>query len=899
MLIRQYQEGDIVFGSWKLVKLLGQGSYGKVYEAHREDFGVIYKAAIKIISVPSNTSEIQNARAEGLDDASITAYFRSIVEDIVSEFGLMSRLKGTANIVSYEDHAVIPHSDSIGWDILIRMELLTPMLDYMSQHKMTRQDIIQLGMDICKALELCQKYNIIHRDIKPENMFVSELGGYKLGDFGVARTLEKTTGGLSKKGTYTYMAPEIYKEEPYGSTVDIYSLGIVMYRLLNNNRAPFLPQPPAGISYSDREKSLVRRISGEPLPVPANAEGRLAEIVLKACSYDPKDRYSSPQQMWQELKAIAYHKTEDSIINRGQEPIAVSKTDFHTNSFSATGEKKSDNKPVLMNKKTEPVSKQAQDVQKPPKPSKPPKPPRSPKPSKDTGPKSQKASRKKAATITLWVVGILIVFLLILLWRFLGNAPAFLPQEVENTIPPILTQATSEAEAPPSLHPTTQTVPASETQLEAPLWEKNVLKENLIESRGVYRYFNDIPAGQIIAVTFLDTLAGAPSSNWDVSEAGDGSVLAWVSGFQNRYELFIAGEGGVNGAICCSWLFGNLENLTQINFNGCFHTEQTTDMNSMFMGCKSLTSLDLSTLDTGNVTDMSAMFHFCSNIQELDLSSFDTGNVSNMSTMFGFCRSLQNLDLSGWDTSQVTDMQWMFYHCIQLQEVDLSSFDTQNVKDMNRMFEGCTNLKHVDLSSFNTASVMDMEQMFFECPCLEDMELSHFDTANVTKYNNFMNASKKVNGKSWNFLFQKHSPENEKTDEEGYVVVDNSGVPDGQLCVLGYRTSDGREIINPKCTASNWGTQLAFSWAEKSDVTTTLITGWQGYDYNESSAMAKINLMLSVWKEEGLTMSAVTESTFGGSFSEVPNKTCYVLLTSMNKDMELECYMILKLGYLE
>ena len=310
----EYKIGETVLGNWTLVKLLGEGAYGKVYEAHREDFGTTYKAAVKIMSIPQSQSEVESARAEGYDDDSVTAYFRSFVEEVVQEFALMSRLKGMTNIVSYEDHSVTERTEGIGWDILIRMELLTPMLKYMSSHRMTRSDVIKLGIDICKALELCQKYNIIHRDIKPENIFISETGDYKLGDFGVARTLEKTTGGLSKKGTYTYMAPEIYKDEKYGSSVDIYSLGIVLYRLLNNNRAPFLPTDSKTILHSERERALVRRISGEPLPPPVNADGRLAEIVLKACAYEPKDRYSSPLQMRQELEAIQYNRAEDAAI---------------------------------------------------------------------------------------------------------------------------------------------------------------------------------------------------------------------------------------------------------------------------------------------------------------------------------------------------------------------------------------------------------------------------------------------------------------------------------------------------------------------------------------------------------------------------------------------------------
>jgi serine/threonine protein kinase len=80
----------------------------------------------------------------------------------------MDRLKGHTNIVSYEDHTVIPHENKIGWDILIRMELLTPLTDYLQNHKFSEDDVIKLGIDICKALTLCERYSIIHRDIKPD-----------------------------------------------------------------------------------------------------------------------------------------------------------------------------------------------------------------------------------------------------------------------------------------------------------------------------------------------------------------------------------------------------------------------------------------------------------------------------------------------------------------------------------------------------------------------------------------------------------------------------------------------------------------------------------------------------------------------------------------------------------
>jgi hypothetical protein len=194
------------------------------------------------------------------------------------------------------------------------MELLTSLVSYIQHNELTKQLIIKLGIDLCKALEVCQKYNIIHRDIKPENIFVSELGDFKLGDFGIARQVEKTMSGLSRKGTFSYIAPEVYKGEAYGSTVDIYSLGMVMYRLLNNNRLPFMPPYPERITYAAKEMSLVRRMNGEVIPMPSNDNGRLAEIVLKACAYEPRDRYDSPSVMRKALEDILYNDAESKVI---------------------------------------------------------------------------------------------------------------------------------------------------------------------------------------------------------------------------------------------------------------------------------------------------------------------------------------------------------------------------------------------------------------------------------------------------------------------------------------------------------------------------------------------------------------------------------------------------------
>lgn len=300
-------------GNWKLIRLLGTGSYGQVFEAERVDFGKKYRAAIKAISIPQNDSELDSVRSEGMSEADATAYFRQYVEQLVKEFEIMSELKGCSNVVNYEDHEVIPHSDGIGWDIYIRMELLTPLTKKI-RSGMNVGDVIRLGIDICRALELCRQKRIIHRDIKPENIFVSDFGDYKLGDFGIARTLNTASLGLSKKGTYSYMAPEVYLGREYGTSADIYSLGIVLYRLLNGNRTPFLPPYPQPITHSDRENAISRQMTGSsPIPLPDKADPDLARVVLRACAYAPADRFRSPTEMADALEELRSSYSEDEL----------------------------------------------------------------------------------------------------------------------------------------------------------------------------------------------------------------------------------------------------------------------------------------------------------------------------------------------------------------------------------------------------------------------------------------------------------------------------------------------------------------------------------------------------------------------------------------------------------
>ena len=296
------ETNKVIWPGWETVRVIGRGSFGAVYEIERDVRGFTERCALKVISIPHDDNEIDNLRSEGLDAESITETFKSILQNCLSEYALMNRLNGNTNIVNCYDVNYVQHDDGIGWDLFIRMELLTPFLTaYPGQ--LSEETVLRCAEDMCRALEICESNNIVHRDIKPQNIFVSDRGDFKLGDFGIAKVMEGTNAG-TLAGTYRYMAPEVAKGEAYGKSADIYSLGLVLYWMLNERRHPFLPLPPAKLSKSQEDEARARRLRGEPIPAPLNGSEELKRIVLKACAYRPEDRYRNAAEMLRDVEKL-------------------------------------------------------------------------------------------------------------------------------------------------------------------------------------------------------------------------------------------------------------------------------------------------------------------------------------------------------------------------------------------------------------------------------------------------------------------------------------------------------------------------------------------------------------------------------------------------------------------
>lgn len=295
----------IPWEGWELAKEkpIGKGGFGEVYEIKRNMYGLEERAAMKILSIPKDESDLDALRFEGLDDDSIARTYHGYVSNMVKEYETMQRLRNNPHVVHVYDLQVKKDSQELLWTVYIRMELLTPIMKNPSCIQSEKQ-ILQLAKDICSALIACHKRNILHRDIKPENIFIDPDGNYKIGDFGISRIVEHTTRASVGVGTYDYMSPEVINGNSYGLQADIYSLGMVLYYLMNERRHPFFPLPPAVPTYEEKQEARNRKWSGEPIPPPKNGCADFKRIIMKACAFSPNNRYLTVQNMLDELNRV-------------------------------------------------------------------------------------------------------------------------------------------------------------------------------------------------------------------------------------------------------------------------------------------------------------------------------------------------------------------------------------------------------------------------------------------------------------------------------------------------------------------------------------------------------------------------------------------------------------------
>jgi non-specific serine/threonine protein kinase/serine/threonine-protein kinase len=266
-------------GPYRVVREIGHGGMGSVYLAERDDEHYRRQVAIKLIN-------------PGLQ-------------------GMRRRFRNEMQILANLDHPNIARlfdggETSSGVPYLV-MEYVdgSPINDYCDAHDLSTAERLKLFCTVCDAVQYAHQHLVIHRDIKPGNILVTGDGLPKLVDFGIAKLLGPATSPAAQVTVIPFMTPEYASpEQVRGLTVttatDVYSLGVVLYQLLSG-RLPFHLATRA-------PHELAQAICEQEPEQPGTAQPRkrlhsdLDNIVLMAMRKEPERRYSTPQQLAEDIQ---------------------------------------------------------------------------------------------------------------------------------------------------------------------------------------------------------------------------------------------------------------------------------------------------------------------------------------------------------------------------------------------------------------------------------------------------------------------------------------------------------------------------------------------------------------------------------------------------------------------
>jgi serine/threonine protein kinase len=272
-------------GPYRVLKVLGQGGMGVVFEAEDPQLErtVALKAMLPEVAKRPVARErfLREARATAKieHDHIVTIY--QVGEDRGVPFLAMQLLKG----MSLEDYLKKKYGGKAGKPLPL-------------------DTVIKLGREIAKGLAAAHDKGLIHRDIKPANIWLDASAGgrVKILDFGLARANEGDTSGLTKVGTIvgspSYMAPEQARSDKVDARADLFSLGCVLYRLCTG-RLPFRGEDAVAtmVAAATEEPPAVRDLNPEVPPT-------LAELVRKCLAKKPEDRPASARAVIEAIQAI-------------------------------------------------------------------------------------------------------------------------------------------------------------------------------------------------------------------------------------------------------------------------------------------------------------------------------------------------------------------------------------------------------------------------------------------------------------------------------------------------------------------------------------------------------------------------------------------------------------------
>jgi len=181
--------------------------------------------------------------------------------------------------------------------------------DWLNRGEIPMPQVFAVMHGVLQALDYAHRHAIVHRDMKPENVLLSDEGAVKVADFGIARLTDDSVapGQTATKtgttvGTPQYMSPEQVASSKVDGRSDLYSAGIMFYELI-------VGQPPFTATEADGPFTLMaKHVQAPPKPPSVHKPGldmRLEEIILKALSKRPEDRYQSGQEFDEAMSKVA------------------------------------------------------------------------------------------------------------------------------------------------------------------------------------------------------------------------------------------------------------------------------------------------------------------------------------------------------------------------------------------------------------------------------------------------------------------------------------------------------------------------------------------------------------------------------------------------------------------
>ena len=304
-----------VFGEWYTDKQLVTGTDVKVFSIYKEKYdGTRERSILKIIRLGENRNERKQFSSEGVFVGETEdEYYDNLIKKIINNIETIKKTDAGKNFIKYEDIELRKASDGKGRLILLRLEEARSLSDLLKEFSFTMDESIRLAINVCRALVKCRSFGYIYPNLKPENVLFDKDGNCKLGDLGSFSCLEPSKTSIAYKRTQYYMAPEYIKSGNINCTADTYSLGLILYMLVNRNRLPFTEPYPEIVTINSLNTSTEKRIKGEKLPRPALASDELWHVISKACSFNTNDRYFTPEQMLADLNSVLENKPFEPV----------------------------------------------------------------------------------------------------------------------------------------------------------------------------------------------------------------------------------------------------------------------------------------------------------------------------------------------------------------------------------------------------------------------------------------------------------------------------------------------------------------------------------------------------------------------------------------------------------